>query len=61
MGDWRGWNLNDRTIKVMFAMTMLTILEVANICITKHDGIILGSVIAGICGLAGFILGKKEK
>ena len=53
--------MNDKTLKGLFAMGCITALEIVNLIVLKNDGLILSGVIGVIAGLAGFIIGKKEK
>jgi len=53
--------MKEKTILKLWAMSLISILEVVNLLYFKVDGTILSLVIGAICGLAGYELGKKRE
>jgi len=53
--------MNDKTLKILAAMSLIATLEVVNMCTMKMDGGIFTLAVAAISGLGGYIIRGKEK
>lgn len=52
--------MQEKTILSLYAMTLLAGLEGVNLAMLHLNGALFGVVVAGIAGLAGYEIGKKQ-
>lgn len=51
--------VEDSTLMKLTAILSVTAIEIVNICTANVDGAVMGIVIAAVCGLAGYEIGKR--
>jgi len=52
--------MKDATLMKITAIASITLLEAINLAVLGIDGTVFNMVVGGICGLAGYEIGKRK-